>query len=64
MAWQTVTITIELSSVIRNDIDGFNDLLAELAFNDTAAQEIDYTIVGHSATTVDLEVTANIGDYS
>lgn len=56
------TATVRLTDVVADDLDGFLDRIAEYAFGPEdcdAAVGVDYQIVGFTADTLALEVSAD-----
>lgn len=56
------TATVSLSELTSTDLEGFLDLLSDRAFGEGSyrAVGLDYQIVGHTADTVTLQVSAGV----
>lgn len=54
------TITVTLSEIVNSDVEVFLDLITERAFGPVLASDINADIVGHTAQTVDLVVSAEL----
>nr|AVN58588.1 hypothetical protein B5P44_p00293 [Mycolicibacterium sp. CBMA 213] len=54
------TATVGLSELANTDLEGFLDLLSDRAFSEASyrAVGLDYRIIGHTADTVTLQVSA------
>lgn len=56
----TVTIDMELSSFIDNDLEGVLDLISHGATGSELLSDIGYSVVGHQGDTLKLKVTGSI----
>lgn len=54
------TITVSLSEIVNSDLEVFLDLITERAFGPAMASDINADVVGHTAQTVDLLVSAEL----
>lgn len=60
------TATVNMSELTSTDLEGFLDLVSDRAFGKDSyrAVGLDYEIVGHSADSVTLQVSAGIDDLA